>query len=53
VRENEGLLISIFVKETVENFNADNEVVKNIHHSMVNNNFTMNNLFINQPISAC
>jgi hypothetical protein len=47
VREIEGLIICIFVKETVENFNADIEVVKNIHHSMVNND-----LYTKQPIIA-
>jgi hypothetical protein len=38
VRENEGFLISILAIETLGNFNADIELVKNIHHSMVNNN---------------
>jgi hypothetical protein len=47
VRENEGLLICIFVKETVENFNADIEVLKNIQASMVNND-----LYTKQPIIA-
>jgi hypothetical protein len=45
VRENEGFLICIFVKETVENFNADIEVLKNIQASMVNND-----LYTKQPI---
>jgi hypothetical protein len=35
VREIEGLIISIFAKETLGNFNADIELVKNIHHIMV------------------
>jgi chromosomal replication initiation ATPase DnaA len=35
VREIEGLIISIFAKEILGNFNADIELVKNIHHIMV------------------
>lgn len=34
VREIEGLIICIFAKEKLGNFNADIDVVKNIHHSM-------------------
>jgi hypothetical protein len=45
VREIEGLIISILAKETPGNFNADIELVKNIHHSMVNND-----LYTKQPI---
>jgi chromosomal replication initiator protein len=35
VREIEGLIISIFAKETLGNFNADLEIVKNIHYIMI------------------
>jgi chromosomal replication initiator protein len=38
VREIEGLIISIFAKETLGNIIVDIELVKNIHHRMVNNN---------------
>ena len=38
VREIEGLIISIFAKETLRNFNADLELVKNIHYRMIKRN---------------
>ena len=38
VREIEGLIISIFAKETLGNFNADLELVKNIHYRMIKRN---------------
>jgi len=38
VREIEGLIISIFAKETLGNFNADLEIVKNIHYRMIKRN---------------
>jgi chromosomal replication initiation ATPase DnaA len=38
VREIEGLIISIFAKERLGNFNANLELVKNIHYRMIKRN---------------